>query len=79
MLCYAYHKELTTRNHLWILPAWYADNWWKEADRKDWANYTYSCNSSVMEEAIRYSLLLDSYPTTEDLTAPTVAGIVSSA
>jgi gamma-aminobutyric acid type B receptor len=62
VMCYAKHMQLTNQNHLWIIPAWYADGWWKRADTFDWSPYKYECNSSDIMEAIEGSLLLDVYP-----------------
>ena len=76
-MCYAYKLNLTTDNHLWILPAWYAAGWWNRADDFDWSKYTYNCTSSDIINALDKSLLIDVYPYLVDPNQQSESGYVS--
>ena len=77
-MCYAIKLELTTPNHLWILPSWYSDGWWNNADTFNWTSYSHRCTGSEIKNALVNSILLDVYPYLVNPDAISVSGYVST-
>ena len=77
VMCYAIRLQLTTPNHLWILPSWYSDGWWNNADKFNWTIYSYSCTGSEIKDALVNSILLDVYPYFVNPNSTSVSGYVS--
>ncbi len=78
VMCYAKNMGLTADKYLWILPGWYTTDWWKLADKTNWAIYKFNCTSDDIKEAVDYSLLVDyySYPLNESVKS--LSGYVST-
>ena len=77
VMCYAIRLQLTTPDHLWILPSWYSDGWWNNADKFNWTTYSYSCTGSEIKDALVNSILLDVYPYFVNPNSTSVSGYVS--
>eukprot|EP00731_Ephydatia_muelleri_P024104 Em0016g375a len=68
--CEAIHLGLTTNSYVWILPGWYTQGWWKNAEKDTYGR----CTRKQLEEALDFAFAVDvhSYPLEHDM--PTLSG-----
>ncbi|XP_064396472.1 gamma-aminobutyric acid type B receptor subunit 1-like isoform X2 [Halichondria panicea] len=67
-LCKAFKMGLHETNNLWMYIAWYDSDWWMDL------NGTTNCTMAELKQAVRNSLLFDSYNLPTDKETPTDTG-----
>ena len=71
---------MTFRNgYVWLLFAWYQDNWWQDESVSRSIYNPITCRISELEEILEYAILIDHFPFVppEDRSMTTDAGMVS--
>ena len=73
-------EGMTSRNgYVWLLFAWYQDNWWQDEPVSHSTYNPITCHISELEEILEYAILIDHFPFVppEDRSMATDAGMVS--
>ena len=63
--------------YVWLLFAWYQDNWWQDQPLFQASYDQISCSVSELEEILDRAILIDHFPFVENRSMTTDAGMVS--